>query len=757
MAKEISFVSVKSNLVDDLKKQFYKELKDVESIKTDTLLNILTKEKTIKTKFFVCDTQNITTHYIVFIVGVVDSTLIKLGKESCAFPRGFPIVWQPNKYIHMCGFLPKFSNDTREEKYTEDEFDGYTDTITFFKKWSGFLGQLIVYKIDNNKYWTGCSKNSVNNDSIFVFECRDLFREYITEELVDKLLKDNLHICAEMMSYKDQVHGARVLKATPIITAICQGTIIIDKEIKGNNDKDKYVVAYENEKVVELCNKYNLPVDSNIKISGKILVKDFLTKLCDERDFLTDSKLELLIKNKNYIISKGTVSHKEILGDILEGLVLHLSGQSGKKTIKFKFPNYTSRTMFLRELLTKYPDDLSNNNVIPVLNNWCKHWCISDNGILHWRKIGLIACDAIKNNKIKRNPDVGLHIEAMDYAILHSDQIIKEDIIDYSGTVIIIVAPIGFGKSTLGEFIANLGKGQTPKKDKYVHIDGDILGLSMEDVLNLGQERPTYTKWLIYKALIEGKTPIISTGGGVLGNNFTLSNDIKKIFNVSIKTIGILPENLEEAYNDTEATKNVAEYRNEVNYWSVDVKKIVEASKKNVKFAKIIRTSVDTCLYYKRNDSESLDIKKLNENVILTTKNIFEYGKFQQNRLLVNIPNIPKYKHITINYSANNEVLFNKLNLQYKRHTQKGYFVNDIINKISFVVLKNMLNLEGAHITIDSGVYAPKTIKDISLAMMNNKNKIELITKKNEKVSIKLGKLDNYEIITVNIIDNYYI
>jgi hypothetical protein len=279
----------------------------------------------------------------------------------------------------------------------------------------------------------------------------------------------------------------------------------------------------------------------------------------------------------------------------------------------------------------------------------------------------------------------------------------------------------------------------------------------MEDVLNLGQERPTYTKWLIYKALIEGKTPIISTGGGVLGNNFTLSNDIKKIFNVSIKTIGILPENLEEAYNDTEATKNVAEYRNEVNYWSVDVKKIVEASKKNVKFAKIIRTSVDTCLYYKRNDSESLDIKKLNENVILTTKNIFEYGKFQQNRLLVNIPNIPKYKHITINYSANNEVLFNKLNLQYKRHTQKGYFVNDIINKISFVVLKNMLNLEGAHITIDSGVYAPKTIKDISLAMMNNKNKIELITKKNEKVSIKLGKLDNYEIITVNIIDNYYI
>jgi len=51
-------------------------------------------------------------------------------------------------------------------------------------------------------------------------------------------------------------------------------------------------------------------------------------------------------------------------------------------------------------------------------------------------------------------------------------------------------------------------------KDKFKHIDGDVLNLTEEQVLKLGKDRNKRTVELIRNVLFEGKIPIISTGGG---------------------------------------------------------------------------------------------------------------------------------------------------------------------------------------------------------------------------------------------------
>ena len=47
-----------------------------------------------------------------------------LGKKY-GFPRGFPIIWQPNKALNMYGFYPKFKNDEMcENAFNKSELDG---------------------------------------------------------------------------------------------------------------------------------------------------------------------------------------------------------------------------------------------------------------------------------------------------------------------------------------------------------------------------------------------------------------------------------------------------------------------------------------------------------------------------------------------------------------------------------------------------------------------------------------------------------
>jgi hypothetical protein len=101
--------------------------------------------------------------YLIMIKGSNDGLLIRLAKE-CNFPRGFPIIWIPNQYIRFYGFYPKFANDAKEEKPTDDKVFRGVKEIDFNFKYSGFLVQFVPFKLKGHLFWTMCSKNATSNE-----------------------------------------------------------------------------------------------------------------------------------------------------------------------------------------------------------------------------------------------------------------------------------------------------------------------------------------------------------------------------------------------------------------------------------------------------------------------------------------------------------------------------------------------------------------------------------------------------------------
>ena len=82
---------------------------------------------------------------------------IRYARDFC-LPRGFPILWIPNIVLNLYGFYPKFRNDYINYQANLDT-ESATEVI-FNYKYSGSLGQIISFKVNENYYYTICSKNS---------------------------------------------------------------------------------------------------------------------------------------------------------------------------------------------------------------------------------------------------------------------------------------------------------------------------------------------------------------------------------------------------------------------------------------------------------------------------------------------------------------------------------------------------------------------------------------------------------------------
>lgn len=164
-------------------------------------------------------------------------------------------------------------------------------------------------------YWTICSKNSADGTSSFVEDGHRLFAPLITPELLTVLVDQNIHLCAEIITLNDQTHGAKVLKESPVVTIIGQRC----------DDHSKFVHFFDHEEVVQFCVKHNLPCDSVWRIESKQVCSEFLKKLDAERDFLTNSTFDKLVETFGPRSITGSVTHADILGEPLEGLVVKLA------------------------------------------------------------------------------------------------------------------------------------------------------------------------------------------------------------------------------------------------------------------------------------------------------------------------------------------------------------------------------------------------------------------------------------------------
>lgn len=191
-----------------------------------------------------------------------------------------------------------------------------TITKLFFR----FLGQLLVFEWRNTSYWTVCSKNAAG-ESEFTLEAKRLFEPFITRDLVDVMVRERLHICAEVISKSDEIHGAKVLCETPVVTVIGRST---------GSKEPEFVSFLKHEEVVNFCSTHNLSCDSAVIIDGQENCNKFLVKLSKKRDFMDNSQLNNLLQSLDEVhIQSGTVTHQEVLGNVLEGLVLHLTKSDG--------------------------------------------------------------------------------------------------------------------------------------------------------------------------------------------------------------------------------------------------------------------------------------------------------------------------------------------------------------------------------------------------------------------------------------------
>lgn len=733
--------------------------------------------------------------YLVIIVGVNDGVLIRLANE-CGFPRGFPIIWQPKKRMQYFGFYPKFSNDERQLPDDLSEFNNVTG-LEFFKKWSGFLGQLLIFEINNNKYWTVTSKNSATSESPFVQDARRLFEPFITDEVVNIMLEKRLHICAEMISKNDQVHGSRVLSESPVVTAIGSGHLY-DLPLSQKEQETEFVQFYDNKMLVDFCTKYRLPCDSAVYINDGSAAKEFIKQLSIERDFMTDDNLEKMVKNfdKYTTITKGTIKHSDIIGNCLEGLVIKLydtpcgiTNSTNQNVIikKYKFAPYTIRTLLLREVFDNFVFGYTLKNHI---QKFIDGWCVSEKGAKYWRNFALecfmMYQEMLSKEYIPDNKQVGIHIEIADKIMeqQHSDNI--QEIFDKqlvtltNGTIIICVGPIGSGKTTFASELSN-------KNPLFVVIDGDTLDLGKDITMKLGKERNDYSRWKIIQALMSKKIPIISAGGGILfssdkNQSSILRSQIYKTLGIVCRIILCVSGNFDNitllnknydpqlSYNNNDLVKQAVVRRVNLAEWKIDrkivTKKdtpeaalnnfadfIAKKSSDNYKFALKLIADADYIFGYPYITSNNygiqsdFDFNQILAHIIPTTN--MSYNKFSQIRILT-LVNDNIIGHITMGFSTSQNLdyssaEFEKISKFYPSIVAGQYIKvssDNSKNTYTFAIPEYPIHDDkSTHITIDCGNHAPKETGAIVRAIMANEKIIQLPTKDNHFVKYNLQNL----------------
>jgi hypothetical protein len=351
-----------------------------------------------------------------------------------------------------------------------------------------------------------------------------------------------------------------------------------------------------------------------------------------------------------------------------------------------------------------------------------------------------------------------------------------------SCTVVIVTGPVGAGKSTvmtkLSQTIPN-----------SVAIDGDILGIGAENVTILKGERNDYSIWQIYRALMEGKTPIISAGGGIFFSykkgEFTLRDNIQTVLGVNVKIIVCVPDmsatdiapkpttyDIGTVYSDSDTVKRTVRERVAQKRWTVPRKDtgaqnknkqkpeddtaalegfcelIAQKSKQNLQFGKGLMEIADECFVYPVIKSETYDKQSAALNVQPIIDRVVcdstpKSAKFAQVRVLVKVCYIdddtePQFGHITWIYDENRSQEWNLLTVSsiatIGKHAGHVYSVPQKDNPKKCVCLAApdtpIHPDKRTHITLSPGEHEPKYMIDVTLAIVGNKNEFTLPSKK---------------------------
>ena len=275
-------------------------------------------------------------------------------------------------------------------------------------------------------------------------------------------------------------------------------------------------------------------------------------------------------------------------------------------------------------------------------------------------------------------------------------------------TVIVVVGPIGSGKTSMMNNIVS-----QKDNDNFIAIDGDELSIGEDNVKLLKAERNPYSMWKIIEALLLGKVPVISTGGGVLHSskgNLFLRETIQKVLNININLVVMCPslnvknitlvnenslnenslnEELSTLYNNLESVKSVVNKRVQTGAWELPdnyrgkggadkfANFIAGKSKQNKKFAESLLKEADYAYFFPKitGDNYEKNMKTIRYQVPEVIKKVVYpssdttplKGKFTQIRILCKIHlerTAPIIGHITWEFDQFRRIEMGKLEFQ---------------------------------------------------------------------------------------------
>lgn len=715
--------------------------------------------------------------YLLMVQLTNDSVAIELAKKY-SFPRGFPIIWTPTSGFRFYGFYPKFSND-QKQKLSLDEFQG--KELQMMLKFSGFLAQVLVWNEQGRTFWTCASKNGIGN--IFSADAIRIINIFMTKELINKLDNDQTYICGEVMSKNDMTHGAVVLKEQFVCT--CVGNV--QKKIQPNC----FTNIMDHLQMHNYCTRNRIPVPEIIMSNCPSDIGDSLACM---HDMMTLKKFqEYMLKYNDVIVLPGTVMHEDILGDVLEGLVIWIDD----KVIKYKFPNYTMRTFGLRAFKGDPVSASSNKHIEKQLD----FWVTGADGVRYWRSWLQCAMTIMSGESVdsESNSNVALHIRVAD----HVNRMSVEDINKYSlqyrknvgipqsigqGTVIVITGPIGSGKSTYGDWLQDMFP------DLTVHIDGDQIQSNY--TMSLKQERNSSTLSAIHKVLCSGRVPIITCGGGAIfnGDTFALDDFLRYSLGLDLNLVLYLPCELIQldSFYKNWNTDSIIEYRLDTGKWTKPehtpvnkfLKDIQDRSANNVKYAKMLvkyANNIYTWSPLIGPSSSSSSSSNSNAKLVPTSTPLIPYLPtpkdmyYTQFRILVavELPDRIRCGHITMSYTHGRLQKLCVKDVDNMRTTlPKTITGKSVIYKgINFIAVdiepaKQLIDLgqnvhqcfrkvpEALHITINSGKHKAETMGSACEQFHMDPNNVNIIDRKGNMVQYKKPTVKP---VTIRLLDLTYI
>jgi hypothetical protein len=527
--------------------------------------------------------------HLIMVNGRLDGVLVELGR-TMGLPRGCVMLWRRGGYVDFRGFYPKFENDERGEgEFDYSVLEG-AESLTFFKKWSGYLLHVIAFEASGTYYWTVCSKKSADQDSPYLRSGRAIVESRMTPALARELADGRLYLGGEAMDTTD-VHGYVARRNALIVTCVGEGTFanLRDGRRSVEHGGGTLVRYLDPSAVAEFAVRFDLECDSSIAVEGRAgggggtVLEDFVQCMLRERDLLTNDAFDTRLAAFGAAhpaavrIGRGTASHAELVGDVLEGFVFILGYGGGRegRTVKVKLPHYTWRTMFLRQIIQDksarggfgWVSDEARRRI----DRFAERWCCTAAGRERFRRYMKCAMALLAEAPLSAAAEVDpvavarLHVDVADavtsmltadparFAALVAafDRVVPDpaaaDQLRGSGggdggdaiTVCVVLGPVGSGKSTIMRRMVEADPARLEA------VDGDLV--AGEWTMRLGAERGVVTLSRVYEAVLRGRVPVVSCGGGVFTREdgggqraCALKESLRRVFGRDVRLVAVL-------------------------------------------------------------------------------------------------------------------------------------------------------------------------------------------------------------------------